>query len=205
MGLTSIFWREAWKYRDRAYRYCCHDLGHAMMSLLLAARALGVSGGAIAHFGDLRLTHALGLTGGDEAPMTFLVFPSDKFRRTSTRPRFQRKHSLEFPMNCRRKKFLTNCCSKCIARQSCVIPRARRLLPPANAAAEDRTPLPESLPEPARDAPLGEIVRRRRSALDFDPRTPPMERADAEQILDFATRDWPADWRGNFRGANGSS
>ena len=31
VGLTSIFWREAWKYRDRAYRYCCHDLGHAMM------------------------------------------------------------------------------------------------------------------------------------------------------------------------------
>jgi len=41
VGLTSIFWREAWKYGDRAFRYCCHDLGHAMMSLLLAARALG--------------------------------------------------------------------------------------------------------------------------------------------------------------------
>ena len=54
VGLTSIFWREAWKYRDRAYRYCCHDLGHAMMSLLLAARALGLPGGAIAHFGDSR-------------------------------------------------------------------------------------------------------------------------------------------------------
>ena len=50
IGLTSIFWREAWKYRDRAYRYCCHDLGHAMMSLLLAARALGLRGGAITHF-----------------------------------------------------------------------------------------------------------------------------------------------------------
>ncbi len=46
IGLTSIFWREAWKYRDRAYRYCCHDLGHAMMSLILAARALGLPGGA---------------------------------------------------------------------------------------------------------------------------------------------------------------
>ena len=27
--LTSIAWREAWKYRDRAYRYCLHDIGHA--------------------------------------------------------------------------------------------------------------------------------------------------------------------------------
>src|ERR1039458_2851277 len=47
-----------------------------MMSLLLAARALGLSGGAITHFADSRLTSALGLTGGDEAPMAFLVFPS---------------------------------------------------------------------------------------------------------------------------------
>src|SRR5712692_10425503 len=76
IGLTSIFWREAWKYGDRAYRYCCHDLGHAMMSLLLAARALGLRGGAITHFSDFRLMRALGLTGGDEAPMAFLVFPS---------------------------------------------------------------------------------------------------------------------------------
>src|SRR2546423_12943979 len=47
IGLTSIFWREAWKYRERAYRYCCHDLGHAMMSLLIAASALGLPGNAI--------------------------------------------------------------------------------------------------------------------------------------------------------------
>ncbi len=51
---------------------------------------------------------------------------------------------------------------------------------------------------PARDAPLAAIARRRRSALDFDPQTALMERADLEQLLDFATRDWPADWRGNF-------
>src|SRR5713226_2743839 len=74
VGLTSIFWREAWKYRDRAYRYCCHDLGHAMMSLLLAARALGLLGGVVAHFSDLSMTRALGLAESDEAHMAFLVF-----------------------------------------------------------------------------------------------------------------------------------
>lgn len=41
VGLTSIFWREAWKYRERAYRYCCHDLGHALMSLLLSLKRSG--------------------------------------------------------------------------------------------------------------------------------------------------------------------
>jgi SagB-type dehydrogenase family enzyme len=54
------------------------------------------------------------------------------------------------------------------------------------------------LSSPSRDLPLRTIVRRRRSALDFDARTLPMERDELEQILDFATRDWPADWRGTF-------
>ena len=43
-------------------------------------------------------------------------------------------------------------------------------------------------------------VRKRRSALDFDPGTTPMRRDELEQLLDFATRDWRADWRGNFNG-----
>src|SRR6202162_3875293 len=74
VGLTSIFWREAWKYGERAYRYCCHDLGHAMMSALLAARAMGLPGGAVAHFSDVRLARAMGLAESDEAPMAFLIF-----------------------------------------------------------------------------------------------------------------------------------
>jgi SagB-type dehydrogenase family enzyme len=50
--LTSIAWREAWKYRDRAYRYCLHDAGHAWQALALSARALGCDSFAIGHFPD---------------------------------------------------------------------------------------------------------------------------------------------------------
>ncbi|KAF9610073.1 hypothetical protein IFM89_019913, partial [Coptis chinensis] len=32
VGLSSIFWREAWKYGERAFRYCNHDVGHAIGS-----------------------------------------------------------------------------------------------------------------------------------------------------------------------------
>ena len=39
--LTSIVWREAWKYGERAYRYCLHDIGHAWQALSLSARAIG--------------------------------------------------------------------------------------------------------------------------------------------------------------------
>ena len=41
VGLTSILWREAWKYGDRAFRYCQHDVGHALGALGIAAAGLG--------------------------------------------------------------------------------------------------------------------------------------------------------------------
>ena len=50
--LTSIVWREAWKYRDRAYRYCLHDMGHAWQAIALAARAIGCETFAVGHFPD---------------------------------------------------------------------------------------------------------------------------------------------------------
>ncbi len=40
-GLTSVFWREAWKYGERAFRYCQHDAGHAIGTARLAAASLG--------------------------------------------------------------------------------------------------------------------------------------------------------------------
>jgi len=41
LGLTSVIWRETWKYGERAFRYCQHDVGHAIGSLRIAAGALG--------------------------------------------------------------------------------------------------------------------------------------------------------------------
>ncbi|KAL8495614.1 hypothetical protein ACS0TY_019658 [Phlomoides rotata] len=41
IGLTSIFWREAWKYGERAFRYCNHDVGHAIAAVSMAAAGLG--------------------------------------------------------------------------------------------------------------------------------------------------------------------
>lgn len=41
VGLTSIHWREAWKYGERAFRYCQHDCGHAISAFAVAAAGLG--------------------------------------------------------------------------------------------------------------------------------------------------------------------
>ena len=45
VALTSIHWREAWKYGERAFRYCQHDLGHAVAALRLAAALRRLAGG----------------------------------------------------------------------------------------------------------------------------------------------------------------
>ena len=41
IGLTSIFWRESWKYGERAFRYCNHDVGHALACLSFSANLQG--------------------------------------------------------------------------------------------------------------------------------------------------------------------
>ena len=41
VALTSIHWREAWKYGERAFRYCQHDVGHAIGALRVSAELLG--------------------------------------------------------------------------------------------------------------------------------------------------------------------
>jgi SagB-type dehydrogenase family enzyme len=41
LGFTSVHWREAWKYGDRAYRYVQHDLGHALGCARIAAQLMG--------------------------------------------------------------------------------------------------------------------------------------------------------------------
>ena len=41
LGLTSIHWRESWKYGERAFRYCQHDVGHAIGAVTISAGSLG--------------------------------------------------------------------------------------------------------------------------------------------------------------------
>lgn len=61
IALTSIFWREAWKYGERAFRYCQHDVGHALAALSLAAGALGWHSRVQANFDDADVARLLGL------------------------------------------------------------------------------------------------------------------------------------------------
>ncbi len=61
VALTSIFWRESWKYGERAYRYCNLDAGHALAALAFAARLHQWHCWVIVGAGDRQISTLLGL------------------------------------------------------------------------------------------------------------------------------------------------
>ncbi len=61
VGLSSVHWREAWKYGERAFRYCQHDVGHALGTMRLAATALGWKLSLLDRMSDSALSRLLGL------------------------------------------------------------------------------------------------------------------------------------------------
>ncbi|RAU23494.1 nitroreductase [Paramagnetospirillum kuznetsovii] len=61
LALSSIAWREAWKYGERAFRYCQHDVGHALAAASYAGACLGWRVRALTVPGDETLGRLLGL------------------------------------------------------------------------------------------------------------------------------------------------
>ena len=61
IGLSSIYWREAWKYGMRAWRYCQHDCGHAIAAVSYAAAALGWQTRIVETASDDDIARLLGL------------------------------------------------------------------------------------------------------------------------------------------------
>jgi SagB-type dehydrogenase family enzyme len=66
IGFSSIHWREAWKYGERAYRYCQHDVGHAIAAVRYAAAVLGWQVRLLDHCSDQQIASLLGLNRSDD-------------------------------------------------------------------------------------------------------------------------------------------
>ena len=66
IGLSSIQWREAWKYGERAYRYCQLDTGHAIACLRYAAAALGWQAKILDQSSDAEIASLLGINRSED-------------------------------------------------------------------------------------------------------------------------------------------
>ena len=83
LALASIFWRESWKYGERAFRYCHHDVGHAIGTITFAAATLGWKTRLIHSITDDELVLLLGLNQHEgieaEHPDCLLaIYPADE-------------------------------------------------------------------------------------------------------------------------------
>ncbi|HEV3110388.1 MAG TPA: SagB/ThcOx family dehydrogenase [Candidatus Binataceae bacterium] len=71
--LSGIFWRSAWKYRARCYRYCFWDAGTMLANVLAAADAEGLQTEVIVNFADAEIERLIGVDGEREGPLCLVA------------------------------------------------------------------------------------------------------------------------------------
>ena len=86
VAISSIVYREVWKYGERAFRYTQLDAGHALRSLEISAKILGWSCRVLDDISDADIAQLLGLNqklrfneDEDEIPDILLLITSDEF------------------------------------------------------------------------------------------------------------------------------
>jgi SagB-type dehydrogenase family enzyme len=77
VALSSVMWREAWKYGERAFRYCQLDVGHAVGALAYAAALLGWAVRPLAVPGET-LASLLGLDRAEDFPPSRYAFTENE-------------------------------------------------------------------------------------------------------------------------------
>jgi len=186
--LTSIAWREAWKYRDRAYRYCLHDVGHAWQSLSLAARAMGCESFARGQFSDDEVSSSCHLS-DDEWPMLIVTLQGRYIPMTPREPPATvlfggapnqlSDERVPYP-----RIEQIHAATKLLSEN-----KVSRDAPNSNGHGEIELPLPISA-----GLSFGEVVRTRRSALDFRGGAESMSLAQLATLLAAAGRPLFADF-----------
>ena len=68
IGLSTVMWREAWKYGERAFRYCQLDTGHALGALGYASALLGWQPVEQLRIGSETLAMLLGVDRDEDFP-----------------------------------------------------------------------------------------------------------------------------------------
>jgi SagB-type dehydrogenase family enzyme len=180
--LTSTFWRNAWKYRARAYRHAYWDSGAVVANLLALTAEDELRSAVVMGFVDAEVNHLLGVDGQHEAAVA-LVSVGDG---ASAPPSPALLPDLELP---------TAPLSPRIVRYP-EIEEAHRDSSFASAEAvtdwrQQIEAVPAAVPERLFDAPAEEVVRDRRSTREF--RRGPITRSQLEGALAAGEMPVPGD------------
>ena len=203
IGLSSIHWREAWKYGERAFRYCQHDIGHALAALSYAAACLGWSVELLSETGDADIAGWLGLDRGDDFVATEHETPDV----------FCRLHPHQHAGNADASSDLSQIVQTAewfgkaeklsgrhFYRWPIIDEVSAHAVKPGTAA--ERLSLPQLvLSPPSRPLPASQLIRQRRSAQHFNGKSPDLPLADFQRLLQallpnakppFTAWNWPA-------------
>ena len=165
LGFSSIHWREAWKYGERAFRYCQLDLGHVLAAVSYAASLLGWRA-QLLRLDSHDVAHCLGLdretdfAGVEAEEPAFIVALDTGASLPATWDHFAGKPSLLDARPLHQWPVIDE-----------VATATRGALPSTEA---QTSPLPNPLPqagEGVKSRPVAEVILNRRSAQAFDGRS----------------------------------
>lgn len=77
MAVTSTFWRNAWRYKARAYRHAFWDAGTSLSHVLAVAASAGVPAELVLGFADGPVNDLLGVDGVREATVALCALGRD--------------------------------------------------------------------------------------------------------------------------------
>ena len=195
---TAIFWRSAWKYRARSYRYCFWDNGTMAANLLATASATALPARVVAAFVDDRVNRLLGIDAEREASLCLIPIGKGDGSQTVSR------HLDLVPLSAE---------TVDSSREEVDYPEIRHMHTTSSLATEEGVaawrgelasqPLQGQGPvyplEPTRESgatlgSLGEVILSRGSTRRFAPDSIPLPQFSA--MLDRSTRGVPADFLG---------
>jgi SagB-type dehydrogenase family enzyme len=168
LGFSSIHWREAWKYGERAFRYCQLDMGHVLAAVAHAAALFGWRA-ALVSLPPATTAHALGLDRAEdfagveaeeaETLVELLAGEADVVPPPMTWDTWSGRPSLLDPRPMYQWPVIDE------------MERATRGPLPALASGAANPP-EEAIPQPAASAPqVTQVLLQRRSAQAFDGRS----------------------------------
>ena len=171
IGLTSIFWRESWKYGERAYRYCSLDTGHALAAISMAAGLFGWRVTALGEAAEEDIAVVLGLDRTTWHPQE-AEHPDLLCWVHDARQRIRSRRVPPMLLETARQSGLAGTPEALSPRRRAwpiIEETAAELAKPATAAGDFQAPdTPHAFRQKSTwSAPA--IIRRRRSATDFDP------------------------------------
>ncbi len=185
IGLSSVHWREAWKYGERAFRYCQHDIGHALAGLSYAAACLGWSVELLGEVGDADIAHWLGL----DRSADFVEHEheaADLFCRLRIGRQipdaFDAEHLSRLFQNAEWFGRAERLSGRHFYRWPIIDEVSKQAQKPSGAAERWQTP-GLALPEPSHNLAASRLIRQRRSAQHFNGKAELLPLADFQRIL----------------------